>query len=150
MAGPQIEVPQWDIGYTEAVFDSVKQTLQNIFADGYHAGYAAGDANAIARILKAVNPTANSNAAPNVTSGATKPVASAGEEPGARTHLLIKLVLLDVGPKGATPAQIFKSPLNTDPISRAAISKVLRRGSKPEGRYVNLGNGQYGLMEGTK
>jgi hypothetical protein len=150
MADPKINVPQLSHEYVVEAFNQYKRLMEEIFSDGYRAGYEAGDAAAAERVMGVLRTPINGQSEDDEP----KPVwAPLGKEPGAKTHRLIEFVLTGAKSAGATPMEIFKSSANKDPkISRSAIAKVLRRGVRPGGRYSFLGAGRYALTKtgGTK
>jgi hypothetical protein len=135
MAGPEASVP-------DDVVSEALARFRRLVDEIYQAGYEQGDRDAIARILQAARPSANGQVP-------TKRSVVAGDGPGAATHELIEHVLHARSP--ATPAEISRAPWNQgdNAISRQAIAKVLRRGSKPGGRYVKAGPGRYALRVGA-
>jgi hypothetical protein len=147
MADPEVSVPQLSNEYLSQAFGQLRKVVQGIFADGYLAGYAQGDNDAIARILEAARPSANGPALQVRHPSNDRQPGHVGVAPQSITRVVVDAALTEAGPKGMTPTEIYRSPSNLDTgITLGAISKVLRRGGR-KGRYGNR-DGRWFLIGG--
>jgi hypothetical protein len=139
MADPTINIPRVTFAsLPQSIRDLMDQVAQQIYSAGFMAGFAKGEAkgsaDTVARILQAAQPAANGHDA-----SAEAEDDDAQESQTSRD--LVDAVLRQVGSRGATPSEIFESPLNSNGmISHQAIGKILRRSNE---RYANLGGGRY-------
>jgi hypothetical protein len=133
MAGSKIAVPELSPEWMAAAFQLLEPHVRGIFADGYMAGYEQGERDAIARIMRAVQPSSeDERSAQSRLPGERK-----ASPPGTgRGRELVDMALSEAGPKGMTAGEIFQSPHNSSfGITQSAIRKVLSRGGR-QGRYV--------------
>jgi hypothetical protein len=145
MADPEISVPRLPAEYMKEALSQFTRLVESVCNDIYGLGFTHGDAAAMARILKAVQSSANGQAvAAGSSRTARTPQTSADKTPGAATHKLIEAVLRSTSSGKASPSDIRKSPLNRDGIARDAIRNALRRGKD---RYVSDGKGSYSLKK---
>jgi hypothetical protein len=141
MSDPKTSVPPFPIeALPEPLRDLLNRFVQGVFAEGWEQGSNF----TIARIFMAVSPDNSPTSPPSQPRGDGSFPWSPSKPSRMETRTLIDAVMKRVGPHGATPMEIFKSPFNEGKaVSRGAISKVLRRGSRPSGAYVNKGGGRY-------